>query len=98
LFQVFLGRNFFEKNKYLKALDFALESDGKKLSFLLRLTSYIPLVFLNFILPNSKISFSNYQFGFLAIIIWSFIDNLSGSYIINVPDIFNQNSSFCIII
>ena len=63
----YLVRQFVEayvnRNPRLAAIDRAVESEGKRLVFLLRLSPIVPFVLLNYVLGISRISFREYILG-----------------------------------
>ena len=52
-----------ERYPRLGAIDRAVESEGARLVFLLRLSPIVPFVFLNYVLGISRISFRDYMLG-----------------------------------
>ncbi len=82
-------RPYFERQKALKSVEGALRRSGYKISFLFRFAAFFPYVVLNYGLPLTSISHSQYMFGFLGGWPWEALIIYYGYCIGNVIDILN---------
>ena len=97
LLAFFIGRYFFKdtitkiimKNKITKELEKALEKEGFKLSFLVRLSPLIPDEWLNYVLAISPLSTKNFILSNFSSILYSLVYAYYGAILGRV--VFNQS-------